>query len=148
MMNSFSNNWQISCTKSLKDYLRETLLMDKVESSASDVVIEMECLEKVEKELCQKEVNKKDIRIYVNELNAAACDETPLIENKSTKKVRETPYFIEWQSPIVEWLNPIRDWQAPLSEYQENLFEWYVPYGNFGNIADGEGLGEEDIFQP
>ena len=86
--------------------------MDKVESSASDVVIEMECLEKVEKELCQKEVNKKDIRIYVNELNAAACDETPLIENKSTKKVRETPYFIEWQSPIVEWLNPIRDWQV------------------------------------
>ena len=86
--------------------------MDKVESSASDVVIEMECLEKVEKELCQKEVNKKDIRIYVNELNAAACDETPLIENKTTKKVRETPYFIEWQSPIVEWLNPIRDWQV------------------------------------
>ena len=86
--------------------------MDKVESSASDVVIEMECLEKVEKELCQKEVNKKDIRIYVNELDAAACDETPLIENKSTKKVRETPYFIEWQSPIVEWLNPIRDWQV------------------------------------
>ena len=38
--------------------------------------------------------------------------------------------------------------QAPLSEYQENLFEWYVPYGNFGNVADGEGLGEEDIFQP
>ena len=86
--------------------------MDKVESSASDVVVEMECLEKVEKELCQKEVNKKDIRIYVNELNAAACDETPLIENKTTKKVRETPYFIEWQSPIVEWLNPIRDWQV------------------------------------
>ena len=86
--------------------------MDKVESSESDVAIEMEHLEKVEKSLCQKEVNKKDIRIYVNELNVA-CDEIPpLIENKNDKKVRETPYFIEWQSPIVEWLNPIRDWQV------------------------------------
>ena len=36
-----------------------------------------------------------------------------------------------------------------MSEYQGNLFEWYVPYGTFsGDSCDGEGLGEEDIFQP
>ena len=37
--------------------------------------------------------------------------------------------------------------QAPISEYQESLLEWYVPYG-VSDFGDGDGLGEEDIFQP
>ena len=37
--------------------------------------------------------------------------------------------------------------QAPISEYQESVLEWYLPYG-VTDLGDGEGLGEEDIFQP
>ena len=37
--------------------------------------------------------------------------------------------------------------QAPISEYQESVLEWYLPYG-VSDLGDGEGLGEEDIFQP
>lgn len=60
------------------------------------------------------------INIYVNEL----INENHEFESHNNEddesddddceefEERDTPYFIEWQAPIVEWLAPIRDWQA------------------------------------
>ena len=119
-------------------------------------------------------IMKREINIYVNE--NAMRDDRELLEIDDKKEMqgekeetkRVVPHFIEWQAPIVEWLSPIKDWQvwgvlhsqneydttvintsfqAPISEYQESLLEWYVPYG-VTDLGDGDGLGEEDIFQP
>ena len=108
------------CTKSLKQYLREALELEMSDNCS-----------------------EKTVNITVN-------PGVELEENSDRKQVDKkkmtTPHFIEWQSPIVEWLNPLREWQAPLLEYQENLLDWYVPYG--ADHGDGEGPGEEEIFQP
>jgi len=165
IMNSVANNWQFTCTKSLKDYLRESLILNQVEStpetSVNDVVIEMENLSLELEKTVEEKPKNKNINIYINHSEEDEreqfllkhekkddCEDEEESNDDDEIEDRDTPYFIEWQAPIVEWLAPIRDWQGSLNEYQENLLEWYVPYGSFGHVGDGDGLGEDDIFQP
>ena len=79
------------CTKSLKQYLREALELDaslKVTEKPVNITVNHSC---------QDHINSSDRTVS---------------RKFSEKKKKISPYFIEWQSPIVEWLNPIREWQV------------------------------------
>ena len=95
-----------------------------MESSEDDIVIEMEHL-KLDLDHNKNTSKSKHctINIYVNELIHENHEKFELCENEDEEsdddveecgdfEERDTPYFIEWQAPIVEWLAPIRDWQA------------------------------------
>ena len=94
------------------------------ETSVNDVVIEMENLSLELEKTVEEKPKNKNINIYINHseedereqflLKLEKKDDCEDEEESDDDEIedRDTPYFIEWQAPIVEWLAPIRDWQA------------------------------------
>ena len=120
------------CTKSLKQYLRESMIMSSHESL---VLGEEE--EETELE------NGKTVPAETPDENTKLLIKT---EKETSTSSYNPRYFTEWQSPISDWLKPIQEWQRPMVEYQEPIREWYVEYGS--RMENGEEGSEEEIFQP
>ena len=120
------------CTKSLKQYLRESVVMSSQES--------------LETEHNDKETEISNGRAKVSD---TANEKTKLLRKQEPDEgssFYKTRYFTEWQSPISDWLKPIQEWQRPMVEYQEPIREWYVECG--ARMQNGEDGTEEEIFQP
>ena len=121
------------CTKSLKQYLRESVIMSSQES-------------------LKMEENEKETQF---ENGKGTPSEIPTEKTMLLRKQEESEegspsynprYFTEWQSPISDWLKPIQEWQRPMVEYQEPIREWYVEA--MERRENGKEGSDEEIFQP
>ena len=99
---------------------RETLSLENIETSENgESCIEMETEKSNSFNMREfSKSSKIDSKVDEN----VREEETRLLLEKSTSDSNPlTPYFIEWQSPIVEWLTPLREWQVP------SQFFFYFP---------------------
>ena len=94
-----SQHLQEFCTKSLKQYLRETLELQAVKESEKKINIRVN-------NVCQDNHHCQDTS------SSSSSYSSSYSEKPTESKQRTIPHFIQWQAPIVEWLNPLREWQV------------------------------------
>ena len=98
-----SQHLQEFCTKSLKQYLRETLELQSAKESEKKINIRVN-------NVCQDNQHCQDTSSFSSSSNSS-CNSS-YSDKPTESKQRTIPHFIQWQAPIVEWLNPLREWQV------------------------------------
>merc|ERR550534_2218837 len=171
-MNSLSAPWRISCTKSLKEYLRDSIEIQNLDldsniddknhkkkrhSNSLDIA-EVHCsqhhqiIETRDKHFSVSEnklqtIMKREINIYVNE--NAMKDDKELLEIDDKKEMQGEKEETKRVVPhFIQWQAPIVEWLSPIKDWQAPISEYQESllewYVPYGvtDLGDGDGLGE------
>ena len=116
-----SQHLQEFCTKSLKQYLRETLELEPVKETEKQINIRVN-------HVCQENHHCQDTSsLSSSSSSSPSRPSSSYSETQTESKERTIPHFIQWQAPIVEWLNPLREWQVEIGDH----YHYHYHYDDF-----------------